>query len=118
VILGIEAIVTAELFNHYISLIRLMNKCTRCDLYLLGHPNERTTQPADEQGRCMRSGFLVFCVFDPQDISGILYQSMLKATSGSDERPALLTSEPDRPERAAHALIWAGGSAPERIKLL
>ena len=51
----------------------------------------------------------------PQDIACILYQSMLKSSSRSNERYTLLSGKADRAQSAFHAAIRTARSTPDRI---
>ena len=51
-----------------------------------------------------------------QNVAGILYQSMLKAASGSDERHTSFTREPDGEQSAIHTAIRAARSEPYTVK--
>ncbi len=54
---------------------------------------------------------------NPQYISGILYQSMLKTSSGAYERPVVFTSQSDGLQRPFHAFIWAARRTPKSVIL-
>ena len=95
----VEPIVTAELLGHFLSSIQPMGQCPWRNPYLLCHTNERAGQFADHQCWCVRGGFFMLSILQPQDISRILDQSMLKPSSGADEGPALLTCESDERDR-------------------
>jgi len=112
----VQPVVTAELLRHFLFSIHPMCQCAWHNMDLLGEADERTGQFAHHQCWCIRGGFSMLSILDPQHIPRILYQSMLKTSSGADERPALLTCESDGPQRSMHALVRAGWSTPQGIK--
>ena len=78
--------------------------------------DQRTGQAVDEQGGGGRRRLLVVGVDQAQDIAGILYQSMLKAPSGTDEGLAAFARKADARQRAFHAGVGAAGRGPERVE--
>ncbi len=55
-------------------------------------------------------------ILDTQDVSRILYQSMLEAPSGSEERPPPFAGKSDAFERADPTLVGTPRGAPEPVK--
>jgi hypothetical protein len=80
--------------------------------------NQGAGQFTYEQRWCARRGFFVLCIMDPQYIARILYQSMLKASSGCKEGATPFTGELDTPKRPIRALVRTAWSTPERVKFL
>jgi hypothetical protein len=97
--------------------VGLKGKRSRHYLYGLGFVNEGAGELTDEECRCTRRSLFVLRILDFQYIARILYQSMLKASSSSNERPAHFASKANSPNRAIHIFVWTTGSTPEGIKL-
>jgi hypothetical protein len=116
-ILWIQTVVTAEFLNYFFFPIYLAGKCVWHDLYRLRLANKRAGQFADYQVWRVRGGFFVLCIVDPQHISCILYQSMLKASSGSHKGPAVFTAESNGLQCPVHAFVRAARSTPKSVKL-
>jgi hypothetical protein len=116
--LRIQSVAAGKLLGRFLSPIRPMDKRARHKLYRLSFPGRRTGQSADQKCVRIRCRFFVLRILDSQDVSCILYQSMLKSTSGTHERPPLFTGESDPLERPVHALVRTAGGAPEGMKLL
>jgi hypothetical protein len=57
----------------------------------------------------------MFSIMNGEYIASILNQSMLKAASGPEERPAFFTCELDSPQCAIHALVWTGWRTPQSV---
>ena len=117
-IFRIQTIIAAEFLNGFVFPVHPVSMCARHDFYRLRRADERAGQFADHQVRRIWSGFFVLCVADPQYIACVLYQSMLKAPSGSHKRPFAFTGEPNRPQCSLHAFVRAARSTPKSVKLL
>ena len=98
--------------------VGLKDERVRNDLYGLRFVNEGAGQFTDEECRRTRRSLFMLRIPDFQYIARILYQSMLKAASRPDERPAHFASEANSPNRPIHILVWTTGSTPEGIELL
>jgi hypothetical protein len=57
----------------------------------------------------------VICAVKPQHIACILYQSMLKPSSRSDERHTSFSGKANRPQRAFHTPIRTTCSTPDCV---
>jgi hypothetical protein len=114
-ILLIQSVAAAEFLYGFIFFIHLAGKRAWYDFYLLLLANKRAGQFTDHQTGGTRGIFFVFCIVDPQHISGILYQSMLKAASGSNKRPIGFAGKSNRLQRSVHTIVWTAGRAPNRI---
>jgi len=115
-VLRIETVVTAELLLYlFLPICPVGNRAWR-DLYPLGLANKRTGELTDHQARCVRGSFLVLGILDTQDVPRILYQSMLKTSSGANERPAPFPGKPDSPKGPVHIVIRAAWSTPKCVK--
>ena len=117
-IFRIQAVIAAEFLNRFIFPIRPVGKCACHDLDRLRLADERAAQFADHQVRRIWSGFFVLCVADPQYIACVLYQSMLKASSGSHKRPVVFTGESNRSQCSTHTFVRTARSTPKGVKLL
>jgi hypothetical protein len=95
-----------------------MRQRSRQDGDRLGGAHQRAGQLANHQPWGFWGTFFVFSILDSQHITRILDQSMLKASSSADERPALLTRELDAPQRALHAFVRTGWRTPQGVKAL
>ena len=116
-VLWIETVVAGELFFNLCVAVGLKGERVRYDLYGLDFVNEGTGEFTDEECRCTQRSLFVLRILDSQNIARILYQSMLKASSSPDERPAHFASEADSPNRSIHIFVWTTRSTPEGIKL-
>ena len=116
-VLGIETVVAGKPFFNLCVAVGLKGERVRYDLYGLGFVNEGTRQFTDEECRCARCSLFVLRIPDSQYIARILYQSMLKAASSPDERPAHFASEANSPNHSIHIFVWTTGSTPEGINL-
>jgi hypothetical protein len=114
----IETVVACELLGHCDVSIRPVREGLWQNRDGLGGADQRTGQLAYHQARSLRGGFFVFCIVDREYIARILDQSMLKPSSGPNEGPALFTREPDRLQRALHALVRTGWRTPQGVKAL
>ena len=112
----VETIITLKLLNDGFRSIGLIGQRVRNDLYGLGLTHQRAAQLVDDQDRAVRMGLCMFCLLNSQGIAGILYQSMLKTTSGAQKRPSIFTAELNGHQGAIHALIGAARSPPESVK--
>jgi hypothetical protein len=108
----IEPVITEELFDNFLAVVSSMGMRARRNLYPLVFSNKGAGQFADKKCLCTWGCFFVLRVSDSQHIACILYQSMLKTSSGSNEGYSHLTSEANTPERTVHAFIRAAGRAP------
>lgn len=117
-VVRIEAIVTGKFLRHSCLTIDLMGQCVWQQRDNLGCAHQRTGQTTDEQ--CGRSGrrFFMLGLGDPQDMAGILYQSMLKSASGADKGSSLFTRKLDRLERTLHTLVGTARGTPQGIAWL
>src|SRR5207244_11475043 len=77
--------------------------------------DKRARQFADEFYCRIGRGLFMIGVDYSQNISCILYQSMLKSASRSDEWPTLLARKFDCPQSAFHAAVRATGTRPDRV---
>jgi len=112
----VEAIVAAKLLCHLMPAIRPVRYGVRSNTDDVSGSHQRAHQPRhDERGRSGRRLF-VFGILYAQDVARILYQSMLKAPSRTQERPAGCAGEPDACERTAHAPVGALWGAPEGME--
>jgi len=112
----VEAIVAAKLLCHLIPAIRPLCYGVRSNTDDVSFSHQRAHEPRhDESGRSRRRLF-VFGILYTQDVARILYQSMLKAPSRAQERPAGGTGEPDACERTAHTPVGALRGAPEGME--
>ena len=116
-IFWIEPVVAGELLFNFRMPIGLKGKRVRCNLYGPGFANEGAGEFTDDKGRCTGRSFFVLCILNSQYIARILYQSMLKASSRRDERPAHFASETNRLNRSIHIFVRTTRSTPEGIKL-
>ena len=110
-ILRILTVITAEILSYFFFSIHLAGKCARHDLSRLRLASQRAGQFADRQLRRTRRGSFVLCIMDPHHVSRMLYQSVLKAASGSNKRPSFFSGKPDCFKYSGHAPVWASGSA-------
>ena len=116
-VLWIETVVAGELLLNLRMAVGLKGERVRYDLYGLRFVNKGAGEFTDEECRCTRCSLFMLRIPDFQNIARILYQSMLKAASSPDERPAHFASEANSPNRSIHILVWTTGSTPEGIKL-
>ncbi len=94
-----------------------MRERPRNNFYRFGFTAQRANQFADDQSRRIGRTLFVFSILDAENIAGILYQSMLKAASGSEEWHIVFARESNRVQRAVHADVWTTRRAPQRIEL-
>jgi hypothetical protein len=92
----IEPIVAGELLRHFCLAIDPVGQRSWPQRDCLCRPHQRTGQSTDDRCGSRGSRFLMLGLDDSQDMACILYQSMLKPSSGADERPSLLAGKPDR----------------------
>lgn len=112
----VETITALKLLDGGFRSIGLIGQCVRGDLYGLRPANQRAAQLVDDKDRAVRVGLCVFGLLNSQGVAGILYQSMLKTTSGAQKRPSIFAAELNGPQGAIHALIRAARSPPESVK--
>lgn len=117
-ILRIEAKVAAKLLNRFFFSVCLIRERATGQLDRLGLPHKRARQPTDYQGRCLRGCFFMFRIPHMEHVTRILYQSMLKTSSGAEERPPVLSRKLNATESSIHVLVGAARCAPKRIKRL
>ena len=108
----IEAIVAEELLHDFLLPVSPMGNGVLRYPYFLSFTDKGASQLADKKCRCPGRRFFVLCILNSQHVARILYQSMLKAPSGSNKRPSHLTSEPDPLERSVHAFVRAAWRTP------
>lgn len=112
----VEAIIAAKLLRRLLPAISLVSDGVRRNPDDFSFSHQRAHEPRhDERGRSGRRLF-VFGLLYTQDVARILYQSMLEASSRSEERPAGFAGEPDAFERAEHAPVGARWGAPEGME--
>ena len=58
----------------------------------------------------------MICLMEVENVSRILYQSMLEASSGTEERPSLLARKANPAQGTLHAAVRAPGGSPQRIE--
>jgi hypothetical protein len=114
----IEAIVAVELLCDLLLPVSLIGMRACCDFDRLSLTNKGAAKFADQQCLCIWSTLFMLRILNSQNVPCILYQSMLKASSRSNERPFLFTSELDSPKRSIHALVRTSRRTPECVKLL
>ena len=114
----IEAVVTCELLRHCCCPIRPICQGPWHDHDRLGSANQRAGQFTNHQALGLWGSFFVFRIVDRQHIARILDQSMLKPSSGADERPALCTRELDGLQGALHTFVRTGWRTPQGVKAL
>ena len=83
------------------------------DLSFLSH--KRATEFADQFQGCIWRGLFMIRFREPQNIARILYQSMLKSASRSNERHTFFSSKANRAQSPFHAAIGAARSTPNCV---
>jgi hypothetical protein len=77
-----------------------------CGVYRVaarGNPRRPSSgQATDQQDRGLRKAFPIIVFPDSDHIADILYESILKAASSDEKRPALLSGDADTGNRSAH----------------
>lgn len=103
----VETEIAEELFLNLLFPVGSASQGIRDQADTLGFTDQGTGESGNEQGLGPGCRFFVVCILNSQDISGILYQSMLEAPSGPNKRDSLLASIPDTIERSLHTRIRA-----------
>ena len=114
----VETITALKLLNCCFRPIGLIGSRIRSDLYGLRSANQRAAQLVDDQVGAVRVGLCMSGLLNSQSIAGILYQSMLKAPSGSQKRPPIFAAKLNGPQGTFYALIGAARSPPECVESL
>ena len=111
----VQAVIASERLDNLIPSIDLVRPGSGNDSDRLFLSGERARQPADQFERCVWGRFFVIRICEADHVPGILYQSMLKAPSSPNERPAFFTRKADRAQGSFHAAIRTARSAPYRV---
>lgn len=114
----IESVVAGELLNGSVLSVCLEGQSARCKENLLLNTGKGAHELGYDEGGRSRGSLFKISISYASNVSCMLYQSMLKAASGSQERPILFPGKPDCFQGAVHALVRTSGSAENGMVLL
>lgn len=113
--IGVDAVVTEKWLDDLRCPVQLRGVRARENRHCLFLPDQRAGERRDDQ---MIAGGIRFCVFgvsEPEDIARELYDRVLEPTSGPDQGHVSLSRVADRRKGSLHAVIRAGGRAPDSV---
>lgn len=109
----IQTIIAVESLFYFHFLVGPVSQGIRYKPDVLSLAHKRTGKQADQQCGSGGIGLFVVGILNVENISGILYQSMLETASSAQKGDASFTGKPDGIQRANHALVRTARRAPE-----